>query len=85
MLETIKDLSDKHVVLAGYFNFFINISLDWYGGKQSLKKKSIAKFIEFKEKLDLWVIWRIRNPKPKRYTSKDILRYSKTPCLFLHF
>ena len=28
MLETIKDLSDKHVVLAGYFNFFINISLD---------------------------------------------------------
>ena len=28
MLETIKDLSDKHVVLAGYFNFFINTSLD---------------------------------------------------------
>ena len=51
MLETIKDLSDKHMVLAGDFNFFFDTSLDSYEGKLTLKKKSIAKFIELKEKL----------------------------------
>ena len=28
MLETIKDFSDKHIVLAGNFNFFFGKSLD---------------------------------------------------------
>ena len=28
MLETIKDFSDKHIVLAGNFNFFFDKSLD---------------------------------------------------------
>ena len=53
MLETIKDLSDKHIVLTGDFNFFFDTSLDSYGGKPTLKKKSIAKFIELKKKFDL--------------------------------
>ena len=68
MLETIKDFSDKHIVLAGDFNIFFGTSLDSYGGKSTLKKKSIAKFMELKEKFDLCDIWRIRNPKTKRYT-----------------
>ena len=42
-----------------------------YGGKPTLKKKSIAKFIEPKEKFDLCDIWRIRNPKTKRYTFRQ--------------
>ena len=71
MLETIKDLYDKHIVLAGDFNFFFDTSLDLYGGKPTLKKKSIAKFIELKEKFDLCDIWRIRNPKTKRYTFRQ--------------
>ena len=71
MLETIKDLCDKHIVLAGDFNFFFDTSLDSYGGKPTLKKKSIAKFIELKEKFDLCDIWRIRNPKTKRYTFRQ--------------
>ena len=71
MLETIKDLYDKHIVLAGDFNFFFDTSLDSYGGKPTLKKKSIAKFIELKEKFDLCDIWRIRNPKTKRYTFRQ--------------
>ena len=71
MLETIKDLYEKHVVLAGDFNFFFDTSLNSYGGKPTLKKKSISKFIELKEKLDLCDIWRIRNPKTKRYTFRQ--------------
>ena len=68
ILETVKGLSDKHIVLAGDFNFFLDTSLDSYGGKPSLKKKSKAKFIELKEKFDLCDIWRIRNSKTKIYT-----------------
>ena len=44
MLETIKNLCDKHIVLAGNFNFFFYAFLDSYGGKPTLKKKSIAKY-----------------------------------------
>ena len=53
MLETIKDLYGKHTVLAGDFNLFFDTSLDSYGSKPTLKRKSIAKFIELKEKFDL--------------------------------
>ena len=39
--------------------------------KRTLKKKSLAKFIELKEKFDLCDIWRIRNPKTKIYTFRQ--------------
>ena len=65
MLKTIKDLYNTHIVLAGDFNFFFDTSLDSYGDKQTLKKKSIAKFIELKERLDLFDIWRIETLKLK--------------------
>ena len=71
MLEIIKDFSDKPIDLAGDFNFFFDTSLDSHGGKPVLKKKSIAEFIELKEKFDLCDIWRIRNPKTKRYTFRQ--------------
>ena len=77
ILETIKDSYDKHIVLAGDFNFFFDTSLDLYGGKPTLKKKSIAKFIELKEKFDLCDIWRIRNPKTKSFT----FRQKNVSCL----
>ena len=51
MLETIKYFFEKHIVLADNFNFFFDTCLDSYGGKRTLK--SIAKFIELKEKFDL--------------------------------
>ena len=34
---------------------------------KDLKKKSLAKLIQIKEKIDLCDIWRIRNPDTKRY------------------
>ena len=67
-LETIKDFYDKHIYFNGNFNFFLDTSLDSYGNEPTLKKKSIAKFIELKEKFDLCDIWSIRNPKTKKYT-----------------
>ena len=71
ILETIKDLYDKHRVLAGDFNFFFDTFLDLYGGKSTLRKKSIAKFIELKGKFDLCDIWGIRNPKTKIFTFRQ--------------
>ena len=68
MLETIRDLYEKQIVLAGDFKNFFDTSLESYGGKPTLKKKPIAKFTELKEKFDLCDIWRIRNPKTKRFT-----------------
>ena len=56
------------MILAGDFNIFFDTSLDSYEGKPTLKKKSKAKFIEHKAKFDLCHIWRIINPKTKRYT-----------------
>ena len=69
--ETISDFSEKHRVLAGYFNFFYDTSLDSYRDKLTLKKKSIAKFIETQERFDLCDIWKIKNPKLKRYTFRQ--------------
>ena len=71
ILETIKDFSGKHIVLAGYFNFFFDTSLDSHGSKTTLRKKSIVNFTELKEKFDLCDIWRMRNPKTKRYTFRQ--------------
>ena len=68
MLETIIDLYNKHIVLAGDFNFIFDTSLDSYGGKPNLKKKYIAKFTEPKGKFDLCDFWRIRKLKTKRFT-----------------
>ena len=71
MLEAIKDLYDKHINLAGDFDFFFDTFLESYGGKPTLEKKSIPKFTELKEKFDLCDIWRIINPKTKRYTFRQ--------------
>ena len=71
MLETIKDLYDKHIALAGDFIFCFDISLESYEGELALKKKSIAKSIKFKEKSDLYDISRIRNPKTKTFTFRQ--------------
>ena len=36
MLETVKDFSDKHIVLAGTFNFIFDTFLTSCGGKSTL-------------------------------------------------
>ena len=39
----------KQLVMAGDFNLFFNSKLEAQGGNPTLKKKSLAKLIEFKE------------------------------------
>ena len=70
-LLDLKDFSDKYIVLAGDFNFFFDTSLNSYGGKPTLKKIFIVKFIELKERFDLCHIWGITDPKTKRYTFRQ--------------
>ena len=36
-----------------------------------MENKSVAKFIHIKESLGLCDIWRVRNPRKKRYTSRQ--------------
>ena len=64
-------LYDKHTFLSDDFNFFFNALLDSCRGKPTLKKKSISKFTELKEKFNLCDIWWIRNPKTKTCTFRQ--------------
>ena len=71
MLETYNNISNNMIVLDGDFNFFFNTRVEAIGGNPKLKKNSVTKFIELKEKYYLCDIWRIRNLKSKRYTFRQ--------------
>ena len=71
MLETYNNISNNMIVLGGDFNFFFNTRVEAIGGNPKLKKNSVTKFIELKEKYYLCDIWRIRNLKSKRYTFRQ--------------
>ena len=71
ILETFEDIQNKSVVLGGGFNVIFNPFLDLEGGKPVIKKRTIAKLIQITENLDLCDIWRIRNPKRKRFTFRQ--------------
>ena len=71
ILETFEDVQNKSVVLVGDFNVILNPSIDLNGGKPVIKKKTIAKIIQITENLDLCDIWRICNPKRKRFTFRQ--------------
>ena len=58
----------KQLVMVRDFNSFFNSKLEAHGGNPTLKKKSLAKLIEFKETYDLFDIWRVGNRKSKRFT-----------------
>ena len=67
ILDKVKDIQNKNIVLGGDFNVIFDIILKSLGGNPCLKKKSIAKLIQIKEKFNLCDIWRIRYPKIKRF------------------
>ena len=71
MPETYNNISNNMIVIDGDFNFFFNTHLEAIGGNPKLKKNSVTKFIELKEKYYLCDIWRIRNLKTKRYTFRQ--------------
>ena len=44
--------------MTGDFNLFFDLKLEAQGGNSTLKKKSLAKLTEFKERPDLCDMWR---------------------------
>ena len=77
LLEEFDISPTKQLVMAEDFNLFFNSKLEAQGGNPTLKKKSLAKLIEFKETYDLCNIWRVRNTKSKRFnfTQKHYLGF----------
>ena len=45
IIDKVKDIQSKNIVLGGDFNVIFNISLESLAGNPCLKKKSIAKLI----------------------------------------
>ena len=58
-------------MIGGDFNFHFNSKLEAKWGKPTLKKKYIGKMIELIESFGLCDIWRIRNPREKRFTFRQ--------------
>ena len=71
MLEKIDDIDHKNIVFGGDFNLFFEAKLEAQGGNLVLKKITLVKLIQIKEKFDLCDIWRIKNPNTKRYTFRQ--------------
>ena len=46
---------NERIIFAGDFNIFFNSKLEAKSGKSLLKIKSIAKLVEKKETLDIWI------------------------------
>ena len=71
ILKTFEDIQNKSFLLGGDFNVILNSSLDSEGGKPVIKKRTIPKFIQITENLDLYDIRRVLNPKRKRFTFRQ--------------
>ena len=46
---------NERIIFAGDFNIFFNSKLESKGDKSLLKIKPIAKLVEMKETLDIWI------------------------------
>ena len=68
LLEEFNTNPTKQILMAGDFNLSFDSKLNAQGGNPTLKKKSLAKLIEFEETFDLCDIWRVRNLKSKWFT-----------------
>ena len=84
--DCVGDIQNKNVIFGGDFNVIFDSFLEVQGGKPSLSKHTLAKTIQIKEKLNLDDIWKIGNPKTKRFTFRNIYNiiYSKEIRLFFH-
>ena len=52
-------------------NIFFNTSLRATGGCAKVKTRKLGKFLELKDKFDLFDIWRIKHPKTKTFTVRQ--------------
>ena len=67
-MKNINFSEENRIVFSGDLNVFFDSKLETKGGKPSLKHKSAAKLLQFKEEYNLCDICRIRNPTKKLYT-----------------
>ena len=72
MLENFDLTKNKPIIFAGDFNLFLDRSLEAKGGNLCLKKQSLSKLLHIKEKSNLCDIGRIRNPKAKQYSFRQL-------------
>ena len=59
ILNCVGDIQNKNIIFGGYFNITFDSFLEVQGGKPVLKKHTLAKTIQIKEKFNLVDIWRI--------------------------
>ena len=71
ILDCVDDIQNKNIIFGSDFNIIFDLFLDAQVGNPILKKQSIAKTIQKKERLNLADIWRIQNPKTKRFTFRQ--------------
>ena len=62
----------NYIIFSGDFNIFFNASLKATSGNAKLKTHTVGKFLELKDKFDLCDIWRIKHPKTKTFTFRQI-------------
>ena len=70
-MATLDDINYYSIVLGGNWNLILDRDLHAYGGNPRLKLNSIAEHTKLKSKFDLCDIFRIRNPKLKRFTFRQ--------------
>ena len=72
LLKSFDINQNKRIIFAGNFNIFFSSKLEARFRKPLPKRKSIIKLAEIKESLDICDVWRIRNPKRKNVTFRQI-------------
>ena len=63
--------SKKFIIFAGDFNIFFKSKLEGKGCKPLLKRKSLAKLLEIKERLDICDMWKIRSHSTRNFTFRQ--------------
>ena len=71
IVDCVNDIQNKNIIFGSDFNIIFDSFLDAQGGNPILKKHTLAKKIQIKERLNLVNIWRIQNPKTKRFTFRQ--------------
>ena len=71
ILDCVDDIQNKNIIFGSDFNKILDSFLDGQGDNPILKKHTLAKTTQIIERLNLLDVWRIRNPKIKRFTLRQ--------------
>ena len=71
LLDSSEIHQNKEITLAGDISLFLDTTLEAVGGSVCLKKEIVANLVKIKEHVDLFDIWRLRNPDARQFTFKQ--------------